>query len=390
MSATTEIGTSRIRVGWFASGFVGRSASGTSYVARKAVTYLLAEHANSFEIVLFTKNKNESEAVKSDTSLLGATIIQLPEVRSNLMQGSRQFYKYCRTKNSVVDILHFSAPRVYPFFWRFPASKFICTFHAAGDVTVKPDKFVLSRHIYNFIIRRQWKHFDAIIALSEFARNEIIINYGVAKAAVRIIPPGADSFIESGTRSVRSLVGKSKIVTIMGRWQTFKNVGKAAQHIQELNETIDEKFHLVLIGKSNVMGGDHVAKIISKFDNEYFTAIEYLEPEELNWVFSNSKLVVIPSLNEGFGLPSFEAFAGGATILVHRGTPASTILSRQDGVFSCDMSDPSEIQEHVNKIISIEDLPQISSRVELLRNLNMTWDGYGRSISELYLEQTNY
>jgi glycosyltransferase involved in cell wall biosynthesis len=99
---------------------------------------------------------------------------------------------------------------------------------------------------------------------------------------------------------------------------------------------------------------------------------------------------VIPSLNEGFGLPSFEAFAGGATILVHRGTPASTILSRQDGVFSCDMSDPSEIQEHVNKIISIEDLPQISSRVELLRNLNMTWDGYGRSISELYLEQTNY
>ena len=390
MSIPSDSKSPRTRIGWFASGFVGRPASGTSYVARKTVTYLLAEHQNSFEVVLFTKNKFESDAVKNDPSLFAATVIQLPEVRLKFMQGSRQFYKYCRTERPVVDILHFSAPRVYPFFWRFPARKFICTFHAAGDVTVKPDKFILSRHLYNFIIKWQWKHFDAIIAVSEFARNEIILNYGVAKPAVRIIPPGADSFINSSTRTVEYLASKNKIVTIMGRWQTFKNVGKAAQHIQELNENSTEKFHLVLVGRSNVMGREHVAKIIDNFDDRNFTAIEYLEPEELNWVFQNSKLVVIPSLNEGFGLPSFEAFAGGATILVHQGTPAATILSKEAGVYSCDMSNASEIQKSVNRIIHNEEATRISNRPEILNNLSITWEGYGSRIAELYLEQTVY
>jgi len=390
MSTPFDTKSPRTRIGWFASGFVGRPASGTSYVARKTVTYLLAEHQNLFEVILFTKNKFESDAVKNDPSLFAATVIQLPEVRSKFMQGSIQFYKFCRTEKIVVDILHFSAPRVYPFFWRFPAKKFICTFHAAGDVTVKPDKFVVSRHIYNFIIKQQWKHFDAIIALSEFARNEIILNYGVAKPAVRIIPPGADSFINFDTRPVEYLASKSKIVTIMGRWQTFKNVGKAAQHIQELNENSAEKFHLVLVGRSNVMGRNHVAKIIADFDNTYFTPIEYLEPEELNWLFENSKLVVIPSLNEGFGLPSFEAFAGGARILVHRGTPASTILSKEAGVYSCDMNNASEIQESVNRIIHNAEEPKISDRLEVLSNLDITWKGYGSRIAELYLEHTVY
>ena len=390
MIASSESRNPRTRIGWFASGFVGRPASGTSYVALRAVTYLLAEHQKSFEVILFTKNKFESDYVKNDPSLCAATVIQLPQVKMKFMKGSIQFYKYCRTKNPVVDILHFSAPRVYPFFWRFPAKKFICTFHAAGDVTVKPDKFVLSRHIYNFIIKTQWKHFDAIIALSEFARNEIILNYGVAKPAIRIIPPGVDSFINAGSRPVECLASKNKIVAIMGRWQTFKNVGKAAQYIQELNGDGAEKFHLVLVGRSNVMGRHHVEKIIAEFNIDHFTPIEYLEPDELNWLFKNSKLVVIPSLNEGFGLPSFEAFAGGATILVHQGTPASTILSKEAGVYSCDMNEALAIKDSVSKIIYNDEAPQIYNRSEVLKNLNISWDAYGSKIAELYLEQTVY
>lgn len=88
----------KIRIGWLASGFIGRPASGTAYVTRQVVEQFLTRYNDHFEIIMFTKNENESAQVRSDPVLHNATVIQLPKVYGTFMNGSRQFYRYAKNK----------------------------------------------------------------------------------------------------------------------------------------------------------------------------------------------------------------------------------------------------------------------------------------------------
>lgn len=390
MTEPSAINISKMKIGWFASSFAGRSASGTSYLAKKAIIALLTSYGNYFEIILFTKNDAETKRLINDGELSGATVIQLPTVKYRILSGSRQYYKFCQTKKKVVDIVHFSTARVYPFFWLFPARKFISTFHAAGDVTVNPGKFILSRHIYNFIVKRQWRKLDAILAVSEFGKKEIVNNYGVYESAIRLVPPGADSLLHEKPKEIKQFSNKKNFISVLGRWQNYKNVGFAIEHLDKLNQESPTTGEIALVGKSNVIGRETVEKVLSEIRNTELSLFEYLELGELKWLFINSRIVIIPSLNEGFGLPSFEAFAVGAIILVHKGTPASTILGDQPGVYSCDMTNPHSFKSKVTEILSEDIEINVQQRIELLEKLQLTWDSYARKIANLYFEQLLY
>lgn len=380
----------KITVGWFASGFVGRSASGTAYISDKLVRSLLLNYNNSFEIVLFTKNSSETKKILDDPILCQAKVIELPNVPGNFMNGSRQFFKFCKNPTIKVDIVHFHVARVYPFFWKFPAKKIVCTFHAAGDVSVKPDKFVFSKHVYNLINKLFWRKFDAIIAVSEFARKEIIRYYYVAKPAVRVIPPGVDSFPRASDSKQKIVDTDLSLIAIMGRWQGFKNVALAAKAVRHFNDYNKIKSHLLVLGRSNVIGREKVENELKRHNTKLLSTIEYLESKQMQDLYSQAKVVIIPSLNEGFGMPSFEAFLGGAKILIHSTTPAAEILKNQVGVYSVNMKSESEIIKALNLILSNREEIDINNREQFIGNLDLTWNDCISKHVNLYCELIKY
>jgi glycosyltransferase involved in cell wall biosynthesis len=373
-----------------ASGFVGRPASGTAYVSWKIIEQFLVEYSREFEVVLFTKNSLETDLAMEHQLLQNATIIQLPAVSGKILRSSRQYFKYAKFTNKKIDFLIFSVARVYPFYWKFPAKKFISIFHAAGDVTVKGEKFVLSKHIYNLINKLQWKHFDAVIAVSEFARNEIIQNYGVAAAAVRIIPPGVDSFLQDPPMRPERISEGSRFVAIIGRWQGFKNIEFACRVMRKLNLELSNPIKIILVGRSNVYGREKVLKEISKHPKGQLITIEYLEPGELMWLYKNAELVIVPSLNEGFGMPSFEAYAGEANLLVHTGTPASTILRGQEGVYACDMQDFNLTLSTLKSILGEPNVRHYGQRAHFILEKKLRWSDFAERYADLVREQSWY
>jgi glycosyltransferase involved in cell wall biosynthesis len=382
----------KTKVAFFASSFAGRSASGTAYVAKTTVKILLKDYKNEFQVILFSKNDNETTSLKKDPDLFGSLIQQLPEVKYSFLKSSRQFYKSCMSKNIKnleIDLLHFSVARFYPFYWFFPAKKFFCNYHSAGDITVKSDKFVLSKHVYNRVARWQWRHFDAITALSEFARNEIHVNLKIPKCAIRVVPIGIDSFSKSKSKKIMKLDSRKPFIAVLGR-QSFKNVSTACKAIRLINFKPNNSPHLVVVGKSKVTGSELVRNELSHHEINKITTFDYLSEDELVWLFRNAELVVIPSLNEGFGLPSFEAFAGGAKILVHQGTPASTILKEFSGVYSCDMNDYHEIQNSVNRIRLLKHKVNLKTRQEEVSTLQLSWKDFGSRQVGIYRDLMNY
>lgn len=376
----------KLKVAWFASAFVGRRASGTAQTALKIVEHLLLHESNKIEVILILKNETELGLVQQDKVLSMASKVMLPKVYGNIFKSSRQFYKYSLMKNSTqIDILHFSVARLYPFYWIFPAKKFFCTFHAGGEITVPQDNFVTTRLIYNIITKLQWRKLDRIFADSEFGINEIEKHYKIPRQRISLVHLGTDHLWDIVVSKI--YIDKSKInIAVIGRWQNYKNVHSALKAFIAMDDMFKEKFHIYLIGKSNQAGASLVKKLIDQISSNLITCFDYLPDSELKYLYQNVNLVIHPSVNEGFGLPAFEAFGEGAPIAIHSGLPADYYLGDQPQVTAIDMTNLDQIIDLLSKVSTFERIDASLCRKFLESNC-MTWDQICRQYVDYYLNK---
>jgi glycosyltransferase involved in cell wall biosynthesis len=376
----------KIRVVWFAASFIGRSASGTAQTARKIIINLIKNHSDKIEVILLTKNQLEIDLIRKEEVFKGTEIVKLPNVFGSWLKSSRQFYKFCLlNRDTKFDILHYSVPRVYPFFWLFPAKKIVCTFHAGGDVTVPRDFFTASREIYNFIIKKQWQKFGAIVADSEFAKREIAIAYKIPETYIKIIYLGADNLWGLQDHEFEKDLN---LVLVMGRWQLYKNLHTVVSAFKKFEIPTNPNLKLRIIGKSGSLAHEIKAEALNNFPENQIELVEYLGDSELANQYRLASVVFHPSINEGFGLPAFEAFGEGARIVVHSGTPADEILSSQSGVVAEDLLDEEKI---INSYRSIkaQSFGDIRERRIFIESVSATWSQASKKYLQLYKEVLN-
>jgi glycosyltransferase involved in cell wall biosynthesis len=371
----------RIKVAWFGSSFIGRSASGTAQTARKSIVLLSGNLSHQVHVVVLIKNEFELEQAKADPDLANCELMLLDNKQRKFLSSSRQYYRFAwnNRKDFLFDIVHFSVPRLYPFFYAFPANKFVATFHAGGDITVPQDKFVFSRHIYNLIMRLQWKNLNTIIADSNFAVNEICEAYKIPTNKITKIHLGADNFWLSKSHVTNEWNDK---VAIIGRWQKYKNVHTVLDGISELNSAKTTDIKIVLVGKSNQLGNNLVNYSVNNFFGE-IELFDYLPDQELVSLYREAKIVIHPSINEGFGLPAFEAFGEGAIIIVHDNTPAAELLGNFEGVIIEDLTSKEGLKSAIlksNEFFNID----IAERRKYLKSIGATWTVMANNYLNVY------
>jgi glycosyltransferase involved in cell wall biosynthesis len=382
----------KIRIGWFAHTLLGREASGTGAVARNIAKILIEEDEPRLDSILISKNSETRNLLEQDKSFSKTKIIDLKPVRGRKMKFSRQYFLASQNKDlkdANLDFLIFTVPRFFPFFWKFPSKKFICIFHAAGDITVKPDFLASSRLIYNFIAKQQWKKLSAIIAVSERAKKEISFNYRIPEHRISVILPGTDHLWAIEKKIPQNLItsGNEKIILVIGRWQEFKNMHSVLNSIVD-NLEFYSGFKFVFLGKSNSVKSNFLKSNLSKLPSSFFVSYEYLDDCELSWLYGNAFLVIHPSINEGFGLPAFEAFGEGARLLVHIDTPAADYLNDFDNVTVADLSNSRFILNAIQTAIKSEKIPTEIARAHL-RSINADWNLCADSFFKVVVKSQN-
>jgi 3'-phosphoadenosine 5'-phosphosulfate (PAPS) 3'-phosphatase len=98
--------------------------------------------------------------------------------------------------------------------------------------------------------------------------------------------------------------------------------------------------------------------------------------------------VIHPSINEGFGLPAFEAFGEGARLLVHIDTPAADYLNDFDNVTAADLSNSRFILNAIQTAIKSEKIPTEIARAHL-RSINADWNLCTDSFFKIVVESQN-
>jgi glycosyltransferase involved in cell wall biosynthesis len=208
--------------------------------------------------------------------------------------------------------------------------------------------------------------------------------YGIPKELIKIMHVGTDDIWKTSLNSVTKYSRKGKkLIVIIGRWQKYKNVQVIAKALAEAKPSEFNQFYFVFVGKKITSNANIIEKYLSQIDNKIYETIEFLDEENYAAIIAEADLVIVPSLNEGFSHPVFDAFSFGTRLMIHGPSPAAQILHNKKGVLVADLSDSYNIKNLINEAIQMPKSSLIDNR-DFLESIEATWEGLTKNYLKLY------
>jgi glycosyltransferase involved in cell wall biosynthesis len=257
----------------------------------------------------------------------GHALINLPEkdsfewiILEDRNPGSRLIWEQTLfpqlVKKSGVNLLH-SLHYTRPM--KLPCAS-VVTFH---DMTffLYPELHTRAKRLFfPLAIRASARRADALIAVSESTRQDVIRVLGISPEKIITIQSGVDPAF----RPINDTVAKGKIaekydlperfILYVGLIEPRKNLPMLISAFKRFIDS-GKDYKLVLVGSYGWMY-EKLLKQINNLDLEgmiYFTG--YVSQEDLPLVYNLSSLFVYPTIYEGFGLPVLEAMACGVPVI---------------------------------------------------------------------------
>lgn len=215
------------------------------------------------------------------------------------------------------DLVHFPHFNV-PIFYK---GKFIVTIHdlihqhfqTRTTTTLNPLLHNIKRFGYKKIFSNAVKNSYKIIVPSEFVKNQLIKEWKIEINKIIVTAEGVDEEMikiirETGENDFIKVVEKFKFkkpyLFYVGNAQPHKNLCQLISAFKKLKEKYSE-LSLVLSGPDH-----YFWQQIRKSENtEYIKFTGFVSEKELVALYKNAEMFVMPSLEEGFGIPILEAMA---------------------------------------------------------------------------------
>jgi glycosyltransferase involved in cell wall biosynthesis len=202
---------------------------------------------------------------------------------------------------------------------------------------------------------------DAIIAVSEFTRQQVISLLGVAPSKVRVV--------HHGTRALAFPAReREKVILNVGAMQTRKNIAR----LVEAFETLEPGWRLVLAGSSGYGSGEILRRIANSPAQQRITVTGYVTPGELASWYAKAEIFAFPSLDEGFGMPLLEAMAAGTPVIASNRSALPEVAG--DAAILVDPESVEAIGQALRNLTHNEDLRRDLARRGTARARLFTWD----------------
>jgi len=189
---------------------------------------------------------------------------------------------------------------------RIPMRRAIATFH---DLFVMTGEYSTPEFRARFTAqaRDAAARADAVIAVSEFTRSQVVSLLGVEPARVHVVHHGTRKFAGPLIASP----GREKVILNVGAIQKRKNIAR----LVEAFETLPQAWQLVLAGSNGYGAEEILARIEKSPARERINVTGYVSPSELSGWYARAAVFAFPSLDEGFGMPVLEAMAAGVPVI---------------------------------------------------------------------------
>ena len=123
---------------------------------------------------------------------------------------------------------------------------------------------------------------------------------------------------------------------------------------------------LVIAGEAG-----HVFKAIKFFGDERIRFMNYVCETDLPGLYGQAELLVLPSFDEGFGLPAIEAMACGTPVIVSDGGALPEVVGNAGLIF--EVANPNGLAETLRECLSNNNLRLSLQEKGFARIKNFSW-----------------
>jgi glycosyltransferase involved in cell wall biosynthesis len=190
------------------------------------------------------------------------------------------------------------------------------------------------------------KRVRIIFTPSEYVRQKVMKKFGVEN--VIITPNGVDPSVFHPHAQQTTYDFPEKYILFVGSIQPRKNLDGLMKAWHDVkNEHMDT--WLVVAGEAG-----HVFRNVKFFGGERIRFLNYVAEDDLPGIYANAELLVLPSFDEGFGLPALEAMACGTPVIVSDGGALPEIVGDAGWVF--ELSKPDGLSVAIRECLGNNDL----------------------------------
>ena len=287
-----------------------------------------------------------------------------------------------------VDLLHcpyFAAPlaRVYPT---------VVTIHDVIPLVLAEYRRRETSRAYTGLVSFTSKQADAIIAVSECSRRDIVHTLGIPADKISVIGnavhpgyyPITDSWLLSAVRERYNV--DRKYILYFGGFDLRKNVQRIIRAYAALPAQLRAEHQLVIAGRLHMLGHPlypdprPLVRELDLGDRIIFTG--QIREQDKAPLYSGATVFVFPSLYEGFGMPVLEAMACGAPVVASRLSALPEVVD-DAGVLVDPYSEPA-ISEAIGELLTDpRKRAELGSRARE-RSRNFSWRQVAEQTVQVY------
>ena len=349
------------------------------YIHRLVAAYAAARTGDT--VAVFTSSWKDRPAPGLGAELGAAVIDRRVPVRVLNYLWHRAEWPPIESLAGACDVVHAAHPLLIP------------SRRAAQVVTIH-DLFFLSqperttaeiRRDYPALAGEHARRADAIVTSTEYGKRLVIEQLGVASDRIYVCPPGAPwrpARLEGLRRAARS--ADDGCVLFLGTLEPRKNVGALLDAYALLLQRGSKVPPLVLAGRATAAAAEWLSRIAEPPLSGHVRHVGYVSGDERERLFASARVLVLPSLDEGFGLTALEAMSAGVPLVAsNRGSLPEVV---GNGGTLVDPTNAAELAAAIEHLATNDNAAADARRAGLARAKTFTWDASAATLRRAYLD----
>jgi glycosyltransferase involved in cell wall biosynthesis len=272
------------------------------------------------------------------------------------------------------DVTHSSHPLLMP----SRTSAQVVTIHDLYFLAHPESTRAEVRRDYPALARAHAQRADRILVPSAYTADAVEQQLGVPRERMAIAPHGAPDWMP------RTGVPQDGYVLFIGTLEPRKNLDGLLDAYEELVERRIAVPELRLAGRATTQAAGLLARIARAPLEGVVRHVGYVDAADTRGLYEGARLLVMPSFDEGFGIPVLEAMTIGVPVVAARRGSLPEVLG--DAGLLVDPAKPSEMADAIARILTDNGFAAQCATRGIARSAQFRWDDTARRVYQAYRE----